>query len=111
MPVILKIASRYFFSKNDQTVINRINSIAMLVIIGASAALMSGLSAFAGLKDLGLSFSNVFDPDFRVEASQGKTIALDSFQLNQLMTLETIEAVSPILEEKVSIGKIYNPLL
>ena len=59
------------------------------------------LSAFAGLKDLGLSFSNVFDPDFRVEASQGKTIALDSFQLSQLMTLETIEAFSPILEEKV----------
>jgi len=101
MSVILKIASRYFFSKNDQTVINRINSIAMLVIIVASAALMIVLSAFAGLKDLGLSFSNVFDPDFRVEASQGKTIALDSFQLSQLMTLETIEAFSPILEEKV----------
>ena len=101
MPVVLKIASRYFFSKNDQTVINRINSIAMLVIIVASAALMIVLSAFAGLKDLGLSFSNVFDPDFRVEESQGKTIALDSFQLSQLMTLETIEAFSPILEEKV----------
>ena len=101
MPVVLKIASRYFFSKNDQTVINRINSIAMLVIIVATAALMIVLSAFAGLKDLGLSFSNVFDPDFRVEESQGKTIALDSFQLSQLMTLETIEAFSPILEEKV----------
>ena len=101
MTVVLKIAFRYFFSKNGQTVINKINSIAMLVIIVATAALMIVLSAFAGLKDLGLSFSNVFDPDFRVEASQGKTIALDSFQLSQLMTLETIEAVSPILEEKV----------
>ena len=101
MTVVLKIAFRYFFSKNGQTVINKINSIAMLVIIVATAALMIVLSAFAGLKDFGLSFSNVFDPDFRVEASQGKTIALDSFQLSQLMTLETIEAFSPILEEKV----------
>ena len=70
----------------------------MLVIIVATAALMIVLSAFAGLKDFGLSFSNVFDPDFRVEASQGKTIALDSFQLNHLTTLKTLEAFSPILE-------------
>ena len=101
MPVVLKIAWRYFFSKSGQTVINRINSIAILVIVVATAALMIVLSAFAGLKDFGLSFSNVFDPDFRVEPSQGKTITLDSSKLNQLKAIKTIEAFSPILEEKV----------
>ena len=101
MPVELKIAWRYFFSKSGQTVINRINSITMLVIVVATAALMIVLSAFAGLKDFGLSFSNVFDPDFRVVPSKGKTITLDNSQLHRLREVEEIEYFSPILEEKV----------
>ena len=101
MPVVLKIAWRYFFSKNGQTVINRINSIALLVIVVATAALMIVLSAFSGLKDFGLSFSNIFDPDFRVVAKQGKTIRLDSSQIHRLESTDEIKAFSPILEEKV----------
>ena len=101
MPVVLKIAWRYFFSKSGQTVINRINSIALLVIVVATAALMIVLSAFSGLKDFGLSFSNIFDPDFRVVAKQGKTIKLDSSQIHRLESTDEIKAFSPILEEKV----------
>ena len=101
MPVVLKIAWRYFFSKSGQTVINRINSIALIVIVVATAALMIVLSAFSGLKDFGLSFSNIFDPDFRVVAKQGKTIRLDSSQIHRLDSTEEIKAFSPILEEKV----------
>ena len=101
MPVVLKIAWRYFFSKNGQTVINRINSIALLVIVVATAALMIVLSAFSGLKDFGLSFSNIFDTDFRVVAKQGKTIRLDSSQIHRLESTDEIKAFSPILEEKV----------
>jgi lipoprotein-releasing system permease protein len=101
MPVVFKIAWRYFFSKSGQTVINRINSIALLVIVVATAALMIVLSAFSGLKDFGLSFSNVFDPDFRAVPSHGKTIAIDSNQIKQLEKVVGIKAFSPILEEKV----------
>ncbi len=101
MPVVLKIAWRYFFSKSGQTVINRINSIALLVIVVATAALMIVLSAFSGLKDFGLSFSNIFDPDFRVVAKQGKTIRLDNCQIHRLESTDEIKAFSPILEEKV----------
>jgi lipoprotein-releasing system permease protein len=101
MSVVFKIAWRYFFSKSGQTVINRINAIALLVIVVATAALMTVLSAFSGLKDFGLSFSNVFDPDFRVVAKQGKTITLDSSQIHRLKNADEIEAFSPILEEKV----------
>ena len=101
MPVVLKIAWRYFFSKSGQTVINRINSIALLVIVVATAALMIVLSAFSGLKDFGLSFSNIFDPDLRVVAKQGKTIRLDSSQIHRLESTDEIKAFSPILEEKV----------
>jgi len=101
MPVVFKIAWRYFFSKSRQTVINRINSIALLVIVVATAALMIVLSAFSGLKDFGLSFSNAFDPNYRVTSLLGKTISLDSAALSQLKAIDEIKAISPILEEKV----------
>ena len=101
MSVALKIAWRYFFSKSGQTVINRINSIALLVIIVATSALMIVLSAFSGLKDFGLSFSNIFDPDFRIIPKLGKTISLDSSKIRRLEKVDGIKAFSPILEEKV----------
>ena len=101
MKVVLKIAWRYFFTESEQTVINKINSIAILIIVVATAALMIVLSAFSGLKDFGLSFSNIFDPDFRVMAKEGKTISLDNNQIDQLKTADEIKAFSPILEDKV----------
>ena len=101
MSVALTIALRYFFSKSGQTVINRINSIALLVIIVATSALMIVLSAFSGLKDFGLSFSNIFDPDFRIIPKLGKTISLDSSKIHRLEKVDGIKALSPILEEKV----------
>ena len=89
------------FFKSGQTVINRINSIALLVIIVATSALMIVLSAFSGLKDFGLSFSNIFDPDFRIIPKLGKTISLDSSKIHRLEKVDGIKAFSPILEEKV----------
>ena len=97
----LYIASRYFFTRSKQGVINIINYIALSVVLIASAALLIVLSAFTGLKDFGLSFSNVFDPDFRVEAVQGKTLQIDSITLASVKQLDGILAVSGIIEDKV----------
>ncbi|MDB4067246.1 ABC transporter permease [Flavobacteriaceae bacterium] len=97
----LYIASRYFFTRSKQSVINIINYIALSVVLIASAALLIVLSAFTGLKDFGLSFSNVFDPDFRVEAVQGKALQIDSITLASVKQLDGILAVSGIIEDKV----------
>ena len=97
----LYIASRYFFTRSKQSVINIINYIALSVVLIATAALLIVLSAFTGLKDFGLSFSNVFDPDFRVEAVQGKVLELDSITLASIKQLDGILAVSGIIEDKV----------
>ena len=101
MFLVFKIAWRYFFSKSQQTVINRINSIALLVIIVATASLMIVLSAFSGLKEFGLSFSNAFDPDYKVLPSKGKVILLDSLSIKKLEKISCINALAPVLEEKV----------
>ena len=97
----LYIASRYFFTRSKQSVINIINYIALSVVLIASAALLTVLSAFTGLKDFGLSFSNVFDPDFRVEADQGKTLQIDSITFASVKQLDGILAVSGTIEDKV----------
>ena len=97
----LYIASRYFFTRSKQSVINIINYIALSVVLIATAALLIVLSAFTGLKDFGLSFSNVFDPDFRVEAVQGKVLEIDSVALASIKQLDDILAVSGIIEDKV----------
>ena len=101
MRVAFKIAWRYFFSKSRQTIINRINAIALIVIVVATASLLIVLSAFSGLKDFGLSFSNAFDPDHRVTPVLGKTLTLDSVALNRLHSISEIKDFAPILEEKV----------
>ena len=97
----LYIASRYFFTRSKQSVINIINYIALSVVLIAAAALLIVLSAFSGLKDFGLSFSNVFDPDFRIEAIQGKVFEIDSVTLTSVKQLDGILAVSGIIEDKV----------
>ena len=97
----LYIASRYFFTRSKQSVINIINYIALSVVLIAAAALLIVLSAFTGLKDFGLSFSNVFDPDFRIEAIQGKVFEIDSITLTSVKQLDGILAVSGIIEDKV----------
>ena len=101
MFLVFKIAWRYFFSKSQQTVINRINSIALLVIIVATASLMIVLSAFSGLKEFGLSFSNAFDPDYKVLPRKGKVILLDSLSIKKLEKISCINALAPVLDEKV----------
>ena len=97
----LYIASRYFFTRSKQSVINIINYIALSVVLIATAALLIVLSAFTGLRDFGLSFSNVFDPDFRIEAIQGKVFEIDSVTLASVKQLDGILAVSGIIEDKV----------
>ncbi len=101
MQVPFFIALRFFFSKSKQTIINLINLISIGVVLVATASLFIVLSAFSGLKDFGLSFSNSFDPDVRVNATFGKVLTVDSLQLHAINQLEEVVIATPILEEKV----------
>lgn len=101
MTYSLKIAWRYFFSKSQQTVINRINIFAFLMVVVATAALFIVLSAFAGLKDFGLSFTNSFDPDYEIVPVRGKYLTLSENTLSELESLPLIISVAQEVEEKV----------
>ena len=101
MTYSLKIAWRYFFSKSKQTVINRINTFAFFMVVIATATLFIVLSAFSGLKDFGLSFSNNFDPDFEILPERGSFFNVSDIALNQIEKLPVIYAVAPLIEKKV----------
>ena len=71
------------------------------MVIIATASLFIVLSAFGGLKDFGLSFSESFDPDYEIKPQQGKYFTVSDSLLSQINRLTGVEAVAPQLEEKV----------
>lgn len=71
------------------------------MVVVSTASLFVVLSAFAGLKNFGLSFSEAFDPDFEIKPSQGKYFNLSSEALFQLKSIPEIIAAVPEIEEKV----------
>ena len=101
MTYVFKIAFRYFFSKNEQTVINKINFLSLILIIISSASLFIVLSAFDGLKTFGLSFSNKFDADYELSPLNGKYLKVSPEIISEINNLEEIVEVAPQIEEKV----------
>ena len=63
---IFKVAYRYFFARSSKTIVNRINRFAFIMIVVSACSLLVVLSAFSGLKDFGLLYTNSFDPDYKV---------------------------------------------
>ncbi|MBZ9777584.1 ABC transporter permease [Psychroflexus sp. CAK8W] len=101
MNVSFYIARRYFFSKSSNTAINIITWIASIGIIAGALSLFVVLSAFAGLKEFSLSFTNKFDPDLKVLPSTGKFFEVDSLQNSQIQNHKDIVAYSEVIEERV----------
>ena len=73
---VFKIARRYFFARSSKTIVNRINRFAFIMIVVSACSLLVVLSAFSGLKDFGLMYTNSFDPDFKVIPKGGKLQAI-----------------------------------
>ncbi|WP_019036976.1 ABC transporter permease [Psychroflexus tropicus] len=101
MNVSFYIAKRYLFSKSSNTAINIITWIASIGVIAGSLSLFVVLSAFSGLKEFSLSFTNKFDPDLKVLPASGKFFKVDSTQRAQLKNETDIILYSEVIEERV----------
>lgn len=97
----LYIAKRYLFSKSSNNAINIITGIAAVGVVVGAMSLFIVLSGFSGLKDFSLQFTNVFDSDLKILPESGKTITFSEAQKEQLNSIEGIETVSKIIEERV----------
>ncbi|RKX17524.1 MAG: ABC transporter permease, partial [Candidatus Zixiibacteriota bacterium] len=111
MKLSLFIARHYFFSKKSTNVINLISLISVVGIAIGTMALIVILSIFNGLEELIISRYDSFDPDFRIEAVSGKTFRVDSNLFRQVLAVEGVKYVVPVVEENalVKYGDKYFP--
>jgi len=95
------IAKRYLFSKSSNTAINIITWIASIGVIAGALSLFVVLSAFSGLKEFSLSFTNKFDPDLKVLPASGKFFTLSEEQAQNLQNNNDIKLYAEVIEERV----------
>ena len=105
---VFKIARRYFFARSSKTIVNRINRFAFIMIVISACSLLVVLSAFSGLKDFGLMYTNSFDPDFKVIPKVGKYFVLDSSAIENVSSISGTSNASLFLEEKVLLANSLN---
>ena len=101
MNLSFSIARRYLFSRGNRNVINIISGIAAMGVAIGSLAMIIVLSAFNGLETLVADLYTSVDPDIRISPAKGKTIALDSIDLDKIIRWDEAQAIAPILEETV----------
>ncbi len=96
----LYIAKRYIFSKKSTHAINIISIISVLGVAVATTALVVILSGFNGFADLVASFFTNFDPQIKVQPTEGKTMKADDPKLLKLCSLPEVANSSACLEDQ-----------
>lgn len=99
MKTPLFIATRYLLAKKSHNLINIITWISIIGISVASFALIVVLSAFNGLEDVISSLNNRLTPDIQISSSVGKTIDLQSFPIEKLLSIQGVDYIVPTLTE------------
>lgn len=93
------IAKRYLISRKKRNVINIISSISVLGVGVMTMALIVILSIFNGFDNLLKTLFYSFDPDLKIESTQGKSFIDDSTTLSILDHEKGIMVYSKIIEE------------
>jgi len=93
------IAKRYLFAKKRRNAVNIISWISVISVAIGSSALVIVLSAFNGLEQLVESLFESFDPDIRIEATQGKVFDPSNIPFNEINKMEGIADYTKVLEE------------
>jgi len=95
------IAKRYLKAKSSQNAVNIINYITFFVVVVGAASLFIVLSAFSGLKDFGLSFSQLTDPELKIVPQSGKFFTFSPEQQSKLTLVPGVISFAEELEERV----------
>ena len=101
MSVSSKIASRYFFSRKSQRVINIISLISIIGVTIGTAALIIVLSVFNGFEGLIKQLYNSFDSDLRITVAEGKSFTTQELKPEDLEKISGVKYVVSVVEENV----------
>lgn len=93
------IAKRYLFSKRKKNFINIISWLSVVVVAFITAALVIVLSVFNGLGELLRTLNNSFDPEIKVELTEGKTFLMTDSLLQKIQSIDGVEVVTEVLED------------
>lgn len=93
------IARRYLLSKKSHHAINIISGISVGGVAIATAALICILSVFNGFQDMVANLFTAFDPELKIIPKEGKFMAADEPELEQLKQSNLIEVYSETLED------------
>ena len=83
MKTSIYIAWRYLLSKSNQSLVNLVSYLSLLVVVMASAALTVVLSAFEGLRELSVSYAYENSPAFRIKPEGQGVFIVDSIELQK----------------------------
>lgn len=93
------IARRYLLSKRKANFINIISILSIGGIAFSTAALIIVLSIFNGLEDLLRSLNNSFDPEIKIEASEGKSFESSPELLDKIKSIDGVDVVTEVIED------------
>ena len=99
MNLPLKIARRYFFSKNKKQFINIISVISMIVVAVGTMALIIALSVFNGLEEVIMGLHNTYYADLQITPEKGKSFVVKEDLLKKIQAIEGVELISEIIED------------
>lgn len=93
------IAKRYLLSKKSHHAINVISVISVCGVTVATAALVCILSVFNGFQDMIAELFTAFDPQLKVLPAEGKFMASDEPELENLKKCDFISVYTETLED------------
>lgn len=99
MNLSLFIARRYFLSRRKKNFINVISGLSVLGVAFATAALIIVLSVFNGLEVLLRSLYTSFDPELKIEATQGKTFVVTDEWLTRIREIPGVLRITEVVED------------
>ncbi len=101
MQLPLFFARRYLVSKKSHNLINVISLISVGGLSVGTLALIVVLSVFNGFEEVIKSLYNSFNPDLKITAATGKTIAYGSFPANEIAVFPGVTHLFETVEEDV----------
>lgn len=93
------IARRYLLSKRKKNFINVISFLSMAGVAISTAALIIVLSVFNGLEDLLHSLNSSFDPQIKIEASEGKSFRVSKDLIEKVKHVSGVAIVTQTIED------------
>jgi len=101
-----RFAWRYFNAKKSANAINIIAWVTTIVIAFATCCQILVLSVFNGFEDLVQSLYASFYSDIKITPSNGKTFVLDGNAISKLKSIQNIEVLSTVVEEKALLQQL-----